>query len=98
MPQVLILAALSLALGYATQASVPHSVANAFKAILSVTIELENYSFEKADLYEEYLKDHPNPEDCEFYFCGPPLMLKAVQKMCDDFGVPEENVRFDDFG
>lgn len=51
------LAALSLALGYATQASVPHSVANAFKAILSVTIELENYSFEKADLYEEYLKD-----------------------------------------
>mmetsp|Transcript_100215 Transcript_100215/g.139273 ORF Transcript_100215/g.139273 Transcript_100215/m.139273 type:complete len:322 (+) Transcript_100215:126-1091(+) len=51
------LAALSLALGYATQASVPHSVANAFKAILSVTIELENYTFEKADLYEEYLKD-----------------------------------------
>jgi large subunit ribosomal protein LP0 len=51
------LAALSLALGYATQASVPHSIANAFKAILAVTIELPNYSFEKADLYEEYLKD-----------------------------------------
>lgn len=51
------LAALSLALGIPTQASVPHSVANAFKIILSVTIELENYSFEKADLYEEYLKD-----------------------------------------
>lgn len=51
------LAALSLALGFATQASVPHSIANAFKAILAVTIELENYSFEKADLYEEYLKD-----------------------------------------
>lgn len=51
------LAALSLALGIPTQASVPHSVANAFKAILAVTIELENYSFEKADLYEEYLKD-----------------------------------------
>lgn len=45
-----------------------------------------------------HLKDHEAPEDCEFYFCGPPLMLKAVQKMCDDFGVPEENVRFDDFG
>lgn len=51
------LAALSLALGVATQASVPHSIANAFKAILAVTIQLENYSFEKADLYEEYLKN-----------------------------------------
>jgi len=51
------IAALSLALGMPTQASVPHSIANAFKAILSITIELENYSFEKADLYEEYLKD-----------------------------------------
>merc|ERR1712021_187472 len=51
------LAALSLALGIPTQASVPHSIANAFKAILSITIELENYSFEKADIYEEYLKD-----------------------------------------
>jgi len=51
------IAALSLALGMPTQASVPHSIANAFKAILSITIELESYSFEKADLYEEYLKD-----------------------------------------
>lgn len=51
------IAALSLALGMPTQASVPHSIANAFKAILSITIELENYSFEKADLYKEYLKD-----------------------------------------
>jgi large subunit ribosomal protein LP0 len=51
------LAALSLALGYATQASVPHSIANAFKVILSVTIELPTYSFPKADQYVEYLKD-----------------------------------------
>lgn len=51
------IAALSLALGVATQASVPHSIANAFKAILAVTIQLENYSFPKADMYEEYLKD-----------------------------------------
>jgi len=51
------LAALSLALGLPTQASVPHSIANAFKAVLAVTIQLENYSFEKADLYVEYLKD-----------------------------------------
>jgi len=46
----------------------------------------------------EYLQHHEAPEDCEFYFCGPPLMLKAVLKMCVDFGVPDENVRFDDFG
>jgi len=51
------LAALSLALGFPTQASVPHSIANAFKAVLAVTIQLDNYTFEKADLYEEYLKD-----------------------------------------
>jgi large subunit ribosomal protein LP0 len=50
------LASLSLVLGYATQASVPHSIANAFKAILSITIELENYSFEKADQYAEFIK------------------------------------------
>jgi large subunit ribosomal protein LP0 len=50
------LAALSLALGLATQASIPHSIANAFKAILAVTIELENYSFDKADQYEKFLK------------------------------------------
>ena len=47
---------------------------------------------------DHYLSKHDAPEDCEFYFCGPPLMLKAVLKMCDDFGVPPENVRFDDFG
>lgn len=47
---------------------------------------------------DNYLSKHDAPEDCEFYFCGPPLMLKAVQKMCDDFGVPPENVRYDDFG
>ena len=47
---------------------------------------------------DNYLNDHETPEDCEFYFCGPPLMLQAVQKMCDDFGVPQENIRFDDFG
>ncbi|MCF8715816.1 NADH:ubiquinone reductase (Na(+)-transporting) subunit F [Joostella atrarenae] len=45
-----------------------------------------------------YLDHHEAPEDIEFYFCGPPLMNKAVEKMCDDFGVPPENVRFDDFG
>jgi len=52
-----VLASLSLAAGYPTQASVPHSVVNAFKAILSVTIELDSYTFKEADQYEEYLKD-----------------------------------------
>lgn len=51
------LASLSLALGFATQASVPHSVVNAFKAILAVTIGLPTYTFPKADMYKEYLKD-----------------------------------------
>jgi large subunit ribosomal protein LP0 len=44
-------------MGYPTQASVPHSIANAFKAVLAVTIGMENYSFEKADMYKEYLAD-----------------------------------------
>merc|ERR1712238_89843 len=52
-----VLASLSLALGYPTQASVPHSIANAFKAVLAVTIGCENFTFDKADVYEEYLKD-----------------------------------------
>ncbi len=47
---------------------------------------------------EQYLEKHDAPEDIEFYFCGPPLMNQAVVKMCDDWGVPPENVRFDDFG
>lgn len=51
------IAALSLVLGYPTQASVPHSMANAFKAIVSVVVGLDNYSFDKADVYKEYLKD-----------------------------------------
>lgn len=45
-----------------------------------------------------YLVDHREPEEIEFYFCGPPLMNAAVLKMCDDWGVPPENVSFDDFG
>ena len=45
-----------------------------------------------------YLSTHESPEDIEVYFCGPPLMNQAVEKMAEDFGVPPENVRFDDFG
>ncbi len=47
---------------------------------------------------EQYLSKHDAPEDIELYFCGPPLMNKAVQKMGEDFGIPDENIRFDDFG
>jgi len=49
-------------------------------------------------LYESYLKDHPAPEDCEYYLCGPPMMNSAIAHMLDDLGVEEENVLFDDFG
>ncbi|NRD23186.1 NADH:ubiquinone reductase (Na(+)-transporting) subunit F [Winogradskyella litoriviva] len=47
---------------------------------------------------ENYLKHHDAPEDIELYFCGPPLMNQAVQKMGEDFGIPDEHIRFDDFG
>ena len=47
---------------------------------------------------EHHFKLHEAPEDIEVYFCGPPLMNQAVLKMCDDWGIPEENVDFDDFG
>jgi len=47
---------------------------------------------------DHYLNDHEAPEDIEVYFCGPPLMNQAVELMAEDFGVPPENVRFDDFG
>ena len=47
---------------------------------------------------DEYLSKHETPEDLELYFCGPPLMNKAVQKMGEDFGLADENIRFDDFG
>lgn len=49
-------------------------------------------------LYDNYLKNHSEPEEIEYYICGPPLMLAAVLKMLDDLGVPEENIAFDDFG
>lgn len=47
---------------------------------------------------DQYLSKHEEPEDIELYFCGPPLMNNAVQKMGEDFGLADENIRFDDFG
>lgn len=49
-------------------------------------------------LYENYLKDHPAPEDCEFYMCGPPMMNAAVIKMLKSLGVEDDNILLDDFG
>jgi Na+-transporting NADH:ubiquinone oxidoreductase subunit F len=49
-------------------------------------------------LYKLYLQDHPAPEDCEYYLCGPPMMNAAVTRMLDSLGVEEENILFDDFG
>ncbi len=47
---------------------------------------------------DNYLSKHDEPEDIELYFCGPPMMNKAVQKMGEDFGLDPDNIRFDDFG
>lgn len=49
-------------------------------------------------LYERYLKDHPAPEDCEYYMCGPPMMNQAVINMLHELGVEDENILLDDFG
>ncbi len=49
-------------------------------------------------LYENYLKNHPEPEECEYYICGPPAMLNAVLNLLDSLGVPQDNIAFDDFG
>lgn len=84
-----------------------------FYLVLSEPLPEDNW-VEKKDMHDEkgdgflgfvhqavidqYLVNHPEPEEIEFYFCGPPLMNQAVLKMCDDWGVPEENVAFDDFG
>ncbi len=49
-------------------------------------------------LHDNYLKDHPSPEDVEYYMCGPPMMNDACKQMLDDLGVEPENVMLDDFG
>ncbi len=49
-------------------------------------------------IIDNYLKQHPEPEEIEYYLCGPPMMNQAVLKMLDDYGVPPEMIAFDDFG
>jgi len=75
-----------------------------FKYIIALSepLEEDNWDGPKGFIhqvaYEEYLSKHPEPEEIEYYLCGPPMMLAAVQKMLDELGVPEENIAFDDFG
>ncbi|MBE6334550.1 MAG: NADH:ubiquinone reductase (Na(+)-transporting) subunit F [Bacteroidales bacterium] len=49
-------------------------------------------------IFENYLKNHENPEDIEYYLCGPPMMIQAVTNMLYELGVPDENVMYDNFG
>ncbi len=49
-------------------------------------------------IYDKYLRTHEEPEEIEYYLCGPPMMNAAVNKMLDDLGVPKEMIAFDDFG
>ena len=49
-------------------------------------------------MYETYLKEHETPEDIKYFMCGPPMMVKSVNKLLDSLGVPPENVLYDNFG
>lgn len=83
-----------------------------FYAVLSEPAEEDNWKtkdgldgegdgftgFVHQAVIDNYLSKLDEPEEIEVYFCGPPLMNQAVEKMCDDFGLPPENVSFDDFG
>jgi Na+-transporting NADH:ubiquinone oxidoreductase subunit F len=84
-----------------------------FYVVLSEPLEEDNWKVKKdindeegdgflgfvhQAVIDEYLSKHETPEDIELYFCGPPMMNKAVQQMGEDFGIPDENIRFDDFG
>jgi Na+-transporting NADH:ubiquinone oxidoreductase subunit F len=69
---------------------------------LSEPLDEDNWSgdtgFIHQILFDNYLKDHPAPEDVEYYICGPPMMNDAVIQMLTDLGVEPENILFDDFG
>ena len=73
-----------------------------FNLALSEPLPEDNWTGYKGFIHQvvidNYLKDHPAPEDIEFYFCGPPMMNQCVMQMCEDFGVEPENIAFDDFG
>jgi len=73
-----------------------------FNLALSEPMPEDNWSgytgFIHQVVLDNYLSKHPEPEEIEFYLCGPPMMNSAVFKMLDNLGVPKENIAFDDFG
>jgi len=73
-----------------------------FHLALSEPLEQDNWKgytgFIHQVIFDNYLKNHPEPEECEYYLCGPPLMIDAVLDMLDNLGVEPENILFDDFG
>ena len=73
-----------------------------FEIALSEPLPEDNWNgktgFIHQVVYDSYLKNHPEPEEIEYYLCGPPMMISAVMKMLDDLGVPQEMISFDDFG
>jgi Na+-transporting NADH:ubiquinone oxidoreductase subunit F len=73
-----------------------------FTVALSEPMESDNWDgpvgFIHQVILDKYLKNHEEPEEIEYYLCGPPMMNDAVQKMLYDLGVPDEMIAFDDFG
>jgi len=73
-----------------------------FEIALSEPLPEDNWTghtgFIHQVVLDQYLNKHVEPEEIEYYLCGPPMMNAAVQKMLDDLGVPNENIAFDDFG
>jgi len=73
-----------------------------FEVALSEPLPEDNWKgktgFIHQVVYDSYLKNHPEPEEIEYYLCGPPMMISAVLKMLDELGVPSEMIMFDDFG
>jgi Na+-transporting NADH:ubiquinone oxidoreductase subunit F len=73
-----------------------------WQAALSAPLPEDNWDgptgFIHEVLFREYLEGHQAPEECEYYICGPPMMVKAVRAMLDNLGVDLENIFFDDFG
>ena len=58
----------------------------------------DNHLITGQQVFDNYLKDHEDPTEVEYYICGPPMMNEAVMKMLDDIGVEPEMIAFDDFG
>ncbi|RLD40609.1 MAG: NADH:ubiquinone reductase (Na(+)-transporting) subunit F [Bacteroidetes bacterium] len=73
-----------------------------FEVALSEPLPEDNWKgytgFIHQVIYDNYLKNHAEPEDIEYYLCGPPMMNAAIMKMLDELGVPDEMIMFDDFG